>query len=347
MTGRVNILIIRLSSIGDIILTTPLLRSLREHFPLATISFVIKERYADLLANCPHIDNLISFDSNRGFAELRKLKRKIRGLKPDILLDIHRNWRSFYLRAGIGAKYTGSYRKQILYRTCFVWFGLNLYRVIKPVYLRYYESAEKLGVTYDGQGTEISLPDECIGKVSNMLGSSGYAQGAPLAVICPGATFRNKEWPAEHFIETTNRLIRDHGIFVAILGGREDAGLCHRIVEETGGRAVSFAGRLNLPEAAALLRLSNLAVTNDSGLMHLAQSQKTPVVAIYGPTTRELGYFPFGENSKVIETSLPCRPCTHNGLNHCPRKHFRCMKEIKPDRVVDAAIQLIKNNIHR
>ncbi len=106
----------------------------------------------------------------------------------------------------------------------------------------------------------------------------------------------------------------------------------------SGKDAYSLAGSLSLPESAALLSLSSLVIANDSGLLHLAQSQKRPVVGIYGPTTRELGFFPIEQNSTVVETSLPCRPCTPKGLNYCPKIHFRCMNDITPEMVIQAAL---------
>ena len=107
---------------------------------------------------------------------------------------------------------------------------------------------------------------------------------------------------------------------------------------ETGQGAFNLAGTLSLSESAALLRLSSLVIANDSGLLHLAQSQKRPVVGIYGPTSRELGFFPIEGNSTVVETPLSCRPCTPKGLNHCPKGHFRCMKDITPEMVIEAAL---------
>jgi len=113
------------------------------------------------------------------------------------------------------------------------------------------------------------------------------------------------------------------------------------ISSSLGEGATSMAGMLSLSETAALLKLASLVIANDSGLLHMAQSQKTPVVGIYGPTTRELGYFPLVQNSTVVETNLSCRPCTHNGLNYCPRKHFRCMNDINSETVINAALKYI------
>jgi lipopolysaccharide heptosyltransferase II len=333
-----KILIIRLSSIGDIILTTPLLRSIRKAYPNAFITYITKKQYAGLLADSPYINELIAFDKSEGFRGLRKIKRSLRSQHFDAFLDIHKNWRSRFLRLGLGAKIITTYPKYIIRRAFLVRFKINFYRHIKPVYLRYFEAARKLGVQYDGEGSEIHFPEAATEKVTGILTSLGYKFNTPLVVICPGATYFNKKWRADGFVKTARHLMNERSAFIIIHGGRDDKDQCENIAADIGQGAFSLAGTLSLPESAALLRLSSLVIANDSGLMHLAQSQKAPVVGIYGPTTRELGFFPIEQNSTVVETSLPCRPCTPKGLNYCPKVHFRCMNDITPERVIEASL---------
>jgi len=336
-----KILVVRLSSIGDIILTTPLLRSLRTTYPEAQITFLIKKQYEELLAVSPYVDELITFDKKEGLAGLKKIKRYLRDQRFDIYLDIHKNWRSHYLRFCLHAGKTTSYQKMIFKRTLLIWFKINLFKHIKPVYQRYFDSVKDFGILYDGLGTEIHVPAGKSEKVRNMLSEKGYEFNTPLVIICPSATYFNKRWNPEGFVETARHLIREKSAFVIIHGGKEDSGLCNIIADTIGSRAASMAGLLSLSESAALLQFSTVVIANDSGLLHLAQSQKRPVVGIYGATTRELGYFPVDQNSTVIETDLSCRPCTHNGLDKCPKKHFRCMNDISTDKVIKAALQYL------
>ena len=338
MADVYKILIIRLSSIGDIILTTPLLRSIKKTYPNASITYITKKQYAGLLADSPYINQLIAFDKSEGFRGLSKIKRSLRSQHFDAFLDLHKNWRSRFLRLGLGAKSITTYPKYIIRRAFLVRFKINLYRHIRPVYLRYFEAARKLGIEYDGEGSEIHFPEAATDKVTGILSSRGYKAGTPLVVICPGATYFNKKWLADGFVKTARHLINERSVFIIIHGGNDDKDQCENIAADIGQGAFSLAGTLSLPESAALLRLSNLVIANDSGLLHLAQSQKRPVVGIYGPTTRELGFFPIKQNSTVVETSLPCRPCTPKGLNHCPKVHFRCMKDITPEMVIEAAL---------
>jgi len=341
LTAFGKILIVRLSSIGDIILTTPLLRSLKTTYPNARITFIIKKQFEELLASSPYIDELITFDKKDGLAGLKKIKYYLRKQHFDIFLDIHKNWRSRYLRFGLNAKRTTTYQKLIFKRTMLIWFKINLYGKIKPVYERYFDSVKDFGVHYDGLGTDIHVPDAKSEKVRKMLSNAGFSFDSPLVIICPGATYFNKRWKLVGFIETAQRLIREKSVFIIVHGGNEDMKLCSEAAAAIGNQAVSMAGLLSLSESAALLQMSAVIIANDSGLLHLAQSQKRPVVGIYGPTTRELGYFPIDRDSTVIETRLSCRPCTHNGLNSCPKKHFRCMNDISSDEVMKAALQYL------
>jgi lipopolysaccharide heptosyltransferase II len=336
-----KILVVRLSSIGDIILTTPLLRSLREQFPEARITFLIKKQFEELLSVCPYVDHLVAFDSKEGFAGLRSIKKQLRRERFDLYIDIHKNWRSRYLRLGLGAGQITSYNKQIFRRTLLILWKINLYRKIVPVYERYFESVQKFRVQYDGKGTEIHFPVDKTEKVRSVLSSSGFKFDCPLVIICPSATYFNKKWKPEGFVETAQHLIREKSAFIVVHGGKSDTGLCNEIAGRIGNKAISLAGLFSLSESAALLGLASLVIANDSGLMHLAQSQKTAVVGIYGPTTRELGYFPVDDKSTVIETDVYCRPCTHNGLSYCPQKHFRCMNEIPAKRIIDASLHYL------
>jgi lipopolysaccharide heptosyltransferase II len=336
-----KILVVRLSSIGDIILTTPLLRSLKNSFPDAKITYLIKKQYAELLINSPYINELVTFDSTKGMADLKAIRRRFKQEKFDLFIDIHKNWRSMYLRWGLGASKTTTYNKLIFKRTMLIWFKINLYNSIRPVFQRYFDSVREFGITYDGTGTEISIPEMVIEKVKFLLSEEGYSPDKRLVVVCPSATYFNKRWMPDGFIETSRYLMREKSAFIVIHGGKDDRPLCGMMASSIGKGSANMAGTLNLAESAALLKLASLVIANDSGLLHLAQSQKTPVVGIYGPTTRELGYFPVEQSSTVIETTISCRPCTHNGLNYCPKKHFRCMKDINTNTVINAALQYL------
>lgn len=330
----------RFSSIGDIILTTPLVRCLRKKYPEARISFIIKKEFADLMRHNPHIDKLIVFDKSTGFSGLKQLKEKIKKENYDWIIDIHKSLRSRYLKIFSGAKLKTKYHKLIFRRSLLVRFKLNLYGHYKPVYLRYFDAVRKAGIQYDGQGTEVFFQDSDFIKVKE-LAKLDDIPGREIVTVCPGASFSNKIWSIEGFTAVGKYLKEERNMKVVLLGGKKDVDLCENIHRQLGNSSINLSGKLSLLQSAALLSMCKVVITNDSGMMHMAQSQKKPVVAIFGPTVKELGYFPIEENSCVVETPIRCRPCTHNGLDYCPKKHHRCMKNISSLQVINATLELM------
>ena len=325
-----------MSSIGDIILTTPLIRVVRKRFPDASITFLVKSQFYDVIKTNPHINHIISFDKKSGLQGLRKLRQDIVKENYDLLLDIHKSLRSRYLRWFSGVQTIGSYSKQIFNRTLLVNFGINLYKEQKPVYERYFEAVSDYGLVYDGAGTEVVVPESEADIIIKSLVDDGYRYTQPLVALCPAASFTNKRWFEARYAELADYLIKKYDTTICLLGSKSDYEICERIKEQLGNKALNYAGKFSLLGSAAVLMFCKFAVTNDSGLMHLAQSQKTPVVALFGPTTRELGYFPIPEKSRVVEAQVKCRPCTHNGLDYCPKKHFKCMSQIQVADVIKA-----------
>lgn len=340
-----KILIIRLSSIGDILLTTPLIRALRQKYPQAAIDFIVKEQYVDLLKTNPRVSNVITFDHKAGIKELRTLKKHIKKERYDLLVDIHKNFRSVYLRTGAGAGSVVKYRKDYVKRFLLIRFGIKRFTTVMPTYKRYFRAVESLGIAPDNRGTELHIPGFTFKQAHSVLVKNGLRDNQPLIVLCPGAGFATKRWHVEGFAAVGDYFARNHGAMIIILGSQYDEDACEAVQKRMMELSVNFAGKFSLLEDAAVMQHSSLVVTNDTGLMHIAQTQKKPVVAIFGCTSRELGYFPFPENSFVIEKNLKCRPCTHNGKNKCPEKHFRCMLDITSDEVIEAAEQLFSSEV--
>lgn len=330
-------MIIRLSSIGDIILTTALVRSVRKQFPNARISFLVKNEFSDLVKYNPYIDQVLTVDTSLGKKGLQALRKLIRKEKFDWIIDLHKNLRSSYVKCGAGAVFKTSYPKFIFKRTLLVKLSINLYKSVQPVYLRYFEAVKSAGVAYDGEGTDVFFHESEEAVVREKLTAEGYGQQSNIVVICPGAKHATKQWIPERYIEVAKKL-SDYTICLA--GGKEDMQLCEEIKNEVGNGTINMAGKLSLLQSAALLKMARLCIVNDSGLMHLAQSQKTAVVAIFGSTTKELGFFPLETKSRVVEFPLSCRPCSHIGRDKCPKGHFKCMLEIKTEDVFDAVKDL-------
>ena len=334
-----KILIIRLSSIGDVILTTPLIRAVKNKYPNAQIDFVIKDIFADVVRTNLYLNNLYVYSKKEN--NLKEIKQKIKAEKYDLIIDIHKNFRSLYLRFGSGAKKTVHHKKYILIRTLLVKWKINLFKEIIPSFKRYFNAVKSLEIEYDGLGTDLIIPKENTDNIKKILVKDGKEENQLFVALCPGASFDNKRWKPEGFAEVADYLIKEKNAFIGFLGGKEDLDLCHNIKNLMDSKSFNYAGKFKILESAALLKESDMVITNDTGLMHIAQTQKKPVIAIFGPTTKELGYFPLPEKSSVVEYDISCRPCTHIGLHDCPKSHFKCMNEISSQQIIKAVDELL------
>jgi len=336
-----KILLFRLSSIGDVVLTSALIRCIKNAYPNAQVDFVIKKQFRQLVEYNPHIHTIYIVDSSEGFSGLRKLKAKIRLAEYDVFLDIHKNMRSFYIRTGCGAKTTLLFKKQIFRRTLLTNLGIDKYTIVTPVYQRFIQAAKSIAVEYDGKGTEFYIPSEIESNIKNELISKKLLSQKPYVLLCPGASFKNKQWLPEHFAELANKLLNTENVNVLLVGGKSEIEICKYIVQETQNRVFDFSGHLNILESGVVAKYAKIVVANDTGMLHIAEALKVLVIGIYGPTARQLGYYPILEKSQVAEINLPCRPCTKMGAKSCTKKHWKCMKDITTTMVFDKIKPLI------
>ncbi|HDP98538.1 MAG TPA: lipopolysaccharide heptosyltransferase II [bacterium] len=337
-----KILIIRFSSIGDILLTTPAIRLLKARFPECRIDFVIKRQFSELLAAHPAIDRLYQFNNSQPDG-LRKLGREVREQHYDLILDLHNNFRSHYLTMNSRAKFVLRYQKPLLRRLLLVKFKINLFKRALPVYQRYLKPLQRWGIRDDGLGLDIFFKPEIIAKINVKYQSFFQQSSKPVIGIAPGASFATKRWSAHGFKRVADHLLENSNTALVFLGDTADRELIDSLNIKKSDKLVNAAGELSIAETAALVDHCDLVLTNDSGLMHLAEALKKKVVAIFGSTTRELGFFPTSANCVVIEKiDVPCRPCSHIGRQKCPKDHFRCMEEITPQQVIEE----IENLLH-
>jgi len=342
MKAPEKILIIRLSSIGDILLAAPLLRVLRARFPFSHIDFLVRKEYAELVRYNKNLNRIVEFDAKTGFSGLRKLKKQLRVEHYDLVLDIHNSLRSRYLRMFWGVENIVVVNKRIFARTMLVKFKKNYYQGFVSVTDRYIETLNKFGVRNDHAGLELHIPDEIKSRVAKRMTALGIDRNKKIVGFCPSAKHATKCWPQERFAELGIRLANDYDAKIILFGGSADKERCGAIanaVMKQSGKdgAVDLSGELSLLETAAAMEYCNIIVTNDSGLMHIASAMKKKVAAIFGSTVREFGFFPVGTECVVVErTGLYCRPCSPIGRSTCPEGHFRCMNEIQVEEVAEA-----------
>ncbi len=339
-----KILLIRLSSIGDIILTTPVVRQLRERFPNAQIDYLVRREYAELLRFTPHLTHLLEIDVREPGA-LSAMKQRLRQTGYDVIVDLHASLRSGWLTRFPGRPPLLRIKKNKILRHLLVNYKINLYRKFyeRPLSVaeKYLQAVAPLGVNVRDTRLELHLSREA--------GETAAARWAELSrrgfyvVMAPGARHFTKRWLPEYYAELIRRLHGESGRATVLVGGPEEAATCEQIRHTTGSEITEvLAGRLSLTETLALIRQAALFVSNDSGLMHAAAAFGVPQIAIFGSTTGELGFFPLNPNATVVENAgLSCRPCSHIGKAACPRGHFKCMREVTPEMVLRVAVKRI------
>jgi lipopolysaccharide heptosyltransferase II len=327
-----DILVVRFSAIGDILLTTPLLRALRTAHPGARITVLTKSRFAPLLSHNPHLNEVIGIEPGEGIGTVA---RRIRGIRYSHMLDLHGGLRSRLLRRLVPGPWS-TYRKRRVARAALIVAKRDLYGDAPPMAERYFEAAESLGVWPDGGPPDFFLGEAADARAASLLAELGVAQeGRPLVAMAPGAAHATKRWPTESWTALARRVAAT-GADVALLGGPDDVAAAQWVAEHAGVSVASLAGVLGLQETGAVIRRAEVLVSGDTGLMHMATGVGTPVVALFGPTVGQFGFFPYNaDRSAVVELELACRPCSAQGGRACPLGHHRCLRAIADEDVFD------------
>ncbi len=315
--GAVNkILIIRLSSLGDILLSTPVLRSIKKKYPEAVIDFVVKKDFKDSVLFNPNLSRIYVYDKDR----LERLAAELNSRSYNLIIDIQNNFRSRALTRLLNTK-TLRFKKPAIKKMMLVWFKINLLGEIKTIPERY---AAASNVALDDRGLDLFLPHDILPSLDPQKRYIGF---------CPGAKHFTKRWLSEYFVEVGNGLVKS-GYIIVLFGGEAEKELCTELSAKING-CINMQNDNNLFHIAANMKLCKLIISNDSGLMHTAAAVGTPVAAIFGSTVREFGFAPYGVKNLILENkSLSCRPCSHIGKSGCPKGHFNCMKEIRPQFVL-------------
>lgn len=319
-----RILVIRLSSIGDVLLTTPVLRAWKEKYPNSTLDFLVLEQFQSVLKDCPYIDNLYVFrkKENDGLRNVLKFAKQLSQHKYDYVFDLHNKFRSQFLRWAMGVPYF-VYKKRKWWKSILVNLGLISYHVDDTIIKNYFGAFQNFSLSYEGELLHFSVEETVAEK---------FQDYASYPVLAPGASKSTKRWPWESFAALASLLYEKYGKESLLIGGKEDEESCQRIIEKSGGKAISFAGRLSIQESGALLSKASFLVTNDSGPFHIARGVSCPSFVIFGPTSPKM--FEFGERDTLIYASVPCSPCSLHGDKSCPKKHFSCMKDITAEQIL-------------
>jgi ADP-heptose:LPS heptosyltransferase len=331
-------LIIRFSSIGDIVLTTPVIRCLKKQSPGAEVHFLIKSSFRSVLANNPYIDKLHCMEES-----LDAIIRDLHGERFDYIIDLHHNLRSLKVKRALEMP-ARSFEKLNIQKWIYTSFKWNLMPNVHVVD-RYMKAVEPFGVTNDGAGLDYFISEEDRIRPGDLPASH---QAGYIGIVI-GAALNTKKYPMHKLKELCAAL--DHPVI--LLGGLEDASEGERIASVDTVKVYNACGKFSLSESADLVRGAKLVVSNDTGLMHIAAAFKKPLISLWGNTVPEFGMSPYyGERFLSQAAQLPydimevrplrCRPCSKIGYDHCPRGHFKCMELIETRVLLDRIYQRIR-----
>lgn len=318
----VKFLVIRFSSIGDIVLTTPVVRNLKEQCEGAEIHYLTKKQYKGLLEDNPYVDHIHTLD--RSFGELIS---ELRNEHFHYIIDLHNNLRTARVKLRL---HTVSFKFNKLNRE--KWLMVNFKKNKLPdlhIVDRYMETINVFIDGNDMQGLDFFIPDEDVINISTFpeIYHGGYI------AFAIGAQHFTKRLPLDKIISICKKINRP----VVLLGDKLDAPVAEKVKSAVGDNIFDACGKFNINQSASIVQKAELVISHDTGLMHIAAALKKKIISVWGNTIPEFGMYPYlsDEKSEIIEVKgLKCRPCSKIGHNKCPKKHFKCMNDIDESRIV-------------
>jgi ADP-heptose:LPS heptosyltransferase len=316
-----KILVIRFSSMGDIIYTTPVVRCLKKQLPGAEVHFLTKPAFKYIYDNNPYVDRLLLLKPT-----LAETIEEIKSEHYDYIIDLHNNLRTSLIKLRTGIK-SSTYKKQRIRKWLSLKFNLKLVPNIHLVE-RYLKTVKFLGVKNDGQPIDYYIKAEH--DLQKLLPASHRPNYVAFVI---GATHFTKRMPNEKIISICRQIDQP----VVLLGGEDVKANGDEIAEAIGNKIYNACGITSLDESVYLVSKAVSVIGFDTGLTHIAEAFDVPIASIWGGTVPELlGVQPYMvKNAKVIGIDLSCRPCSKFGLEKCPLGHFKCMRDIPENKVVD------------
>lgn len=327
-----KILIIRLSSFGDIVLTTPVLRCLKNQMFASEegceIHYLVKKKFFDVIKANPYVSKFHLFEN--GLSEI------IPALKQegfDYIIDLHNNFRSLLVKRKLGilAFSVNKINIQKWLMVNFKWNFLPEAHIVQ----RYLDTLKPFGIENDGLGLDYFIPPE--DEVSLQAFPAAHQQGFIAFVI--GGNYYTKKLPAEKIISVCRKV----NLPVVLIGGSQDNETGEKITAEIPHLCYNLCGKLTINQSASVVKQAKKVISNDTGLMHIAAALKKEIVSVWGNTIPEFGMYPYYGKSQVANLrsqvpGLSCRPCSKLGFSKCPKKHFRCMNLIDEDEIMKAVL---------
>ena len=323
-----KILVIRFSSLGDVVLITPLFQKIRDIYPNCQLTFVTDSRYIDLFRSDPNIDRIIPYNvSDENLIYLIRFLKKIREEYYNIIIDCHIIPRSVFLLL-FGRTSRRSWINKFSFQRRRMIKSHNSKR-IPHIVDRYLATID--GNLNDRYEPKIYLEKRELRRIEGLLRKR--KGGKRVVGFVPGASKKTKMWEIEKIKELALQLVEKNNAFIVFLGDMNEITIAKDTKEILGDTCLDLTGKTSIRELALALQCCDVLFTTDSGPMHIAVSVGTPIVSIFGPTVQEFGFRPYDERSVIISKSLPCRPCSLHGTDKCPLGHHNCMKLIEVEEV--------------
>jgi predicted lipopolysaccharide heptosyltransferase III len=333
-----QILVIKLRYIGDVLLCTPAIESLKKSFPEASITVMVNAGTEEILRRNPYLDHVVALPQNKEWRSQMDLIRGLRSKRFDLALDLTDGDRSAILGFLSGASYRVGFNSEHRWR------GILYHQVIEAdrqgmhAVDYHLEMVQAMGCKVDHQGPRLYPSDQDRLVVERALFEKGLPVNGPFIVMHPGSRWWFKSWPSERFINLAEQLHETLGYSVVMVGGSKDMRAAEEIVSACGSWVKTLAGQISVLQLAALVQRAALFVGNDAGPMHIAAAMGTPVVALFGPTDPRV-WGPWGIGHEVIWKQMDCNPCWQSD---CQRGELNCMRQITVDEVRHAVTKTLK-----
>lgn len=314
---KVKFLIIRLSSIGDIVLTSPVIRCLKQQVEGAEIHFLTKPQFGEILENNPYIDKVHILQK-----VFRNSLKDLKEERFDYIIDLHNNLRSHRVKKALGIL-SFSFNKLNLKKWLLVNFKIDKLPKIHIVD-RYLETTKLFDLVNDNKGLDFFIPEKDFIDIKKL-----YPQSEDKFIcLVVGAKHFTKQIPISKAVEICNNINTQ----IIILGGKEEKEKADEIIQiSENKKLINLCGITNLNQSAYIIKNSELVISSDTGLMHIAAAFNKKIISVWGNTVPEFGMYPYVDekNNFIVQVnSLKCRPCSKIGFKICPKKHFKCMNDI-------------------
>ena len=319
---------------------TPLIKGLNTIFPKSFIDVLVIPQTADVLKNNPYINQIFTFDKrdNKMFTFFKTVLL-LRKQKYDYAILPHSSLTTILMAKFAGIKKRIGFDRWMAskFLTIKVPFRNNIHRIEKNLDLLSCFTPNNFAIQ-----TDLFPSEEETSFAKNILKKLNL-NDRPLIAIAPGSVWNTKRWGKENYIQLTTQLVRN-GFNIIFIGSKSEIPLCEEIVKRAGAPEVTnLAGQTTILESAAIIQKCNLMICNDSGALHIANAVKTDVYAFFGPTVKNIGYFPFRTNDFIFEKKLACRPCGSHGGEKCPQGHHNCMRLLEPEFVYNKITKYFDN----